>query len=132
MKRCPKCGSVTREEAECPICGESLAYEEYVDAKREKIKLGRHYLLYLFRSCFFSLVCIAVAVIINIVKAPCVDISFFVVYGIALLSLFASAFKRTFVLWNMWTCNDKFAEFSVSFFIIVCGLLSVIFAFVLW
>lgn len=132
MKICPKCKSRTVEEYECPICGESIAYEEKVCYEREKIKFNRYYLLYLFRNCAFTVVCLLTVAVINIIRTPKPDSSYVIIYGIIFVSLIVCIFKRTFIMWNLVTCNDRYATFTTNLFIIACGVLSVVLAAILW
>ena len=132
MKICPKCKSRTVEDIECPICGESITYEETIDEEKEKIRFNKYYLRYLLRNCLFALICTAAVIVINAINAPILDYSYFIIYGIAFMSLAASVFKRTFVMWNIIVCKERYATFTVNLFIIMSGLLSVKLAFAIW
>jgi hypothetical protein len=84
------------------------------------------------KNCIFSLLCLILVIIIMIVKAPSVDSSYLIVYGVSAISIFSSVFKGPLIKFNKLTCNDYFAEFSANLGIIISGLLSVVFALILW
>ncbi len=132
MKICPKCKSRTAEDIECHICGESLTYVEKAIEDREKIRFNKYYFFYLFRNCFFTLACIAALIIKNVIGKPVFGYSYFIIYGVALLSLVGSIFKRTFIKLNLSVCNRRYAEFTVNLFIIISGFISVILALAIW
>ena len=84
------------------------------------------------KNSIFSLICLISIIIIMIVKSPFVDYSYLIVYGVSAISVLGSVFKSPLVKLNKLTCNDYFAEFSVNLGIIISGLLSVVFALILW
>lgn len=84
------------------------------------------------KNSIFSLICLISVIIIMIVKSPFVDYSYLIVYGVCAISILGSVFKSPLVKLNKLTCNDYFAEFSVNLGIIISGLLSVVFALILW
>ncbi len=132
MKICPKCKMITEEINECPICKGSLTFEENVEAEKEKIRFNRYYLFYLLKSCLFTLAC-AVAVIIKmIISKPALDYSYAIVFGVLLLSLTGSLFKRTFIRLNYYVCNERYSRRTVDLSIILSGIISVILAFAMW
>lgn len=132
MKKCPKCYSVVREKNECPICGESLAYVEESCEAREKIRLNKHYLLYLVYSSAFSIVCLLIILFKVIVSQPTLDYSYFIIFGTAALSLIASLSKRTLIRWNEYVCTRSFSIATVNIGIIISGITSVIIALAIW
>lgn len=84
------------------------------------------------KNCIFSLICLISVIIIMIVKSPALAPSYFIIYGVSALSILGSVFKGPLIKLNKLTCNDYFAEFSVNLGIIISGLLSVVFALILW
>ncbi len=84
------------------------------------------------KNSIFSLLCLILVIIIMIVKAPSIDSSYLIVYGVSAISILGAVFKGPLVKLNKLTCNDYFAEFSVNLGIIISGLLSVVFALILW
>ena len=84
------------------------------------------------KNSILSLICLISVIIIMIVKSPFVDYSYLIVYGVSVISILGSVFKSPLVKLNKLTCNDYFAEFSVNLGIIISGLLSVVFALILW
>ena len=84
------------------------------------------------KNSIFSLICLISVIIIMIVKSPFVDYSYLIVYGVCAISILGSVFKGPLIKFNKLTCNDYFAEFSANLGIIISGLLSVVFALILW
>jgi hypothetical protein len=84
------------------------------------------------KNCIFSLLCLILVIIIMIVKAPSVDSSYLIVYGVSVISILDAVFKGPIIKLNKLTCNDYFAEFSANLGIIISGLLSVVLALTLW
>lgn len=83
-------------------------------------------------NCWFSGLALIVIIIRTIIAAPVLNYSYFIIYGIALLSLVGSLFKDTFVKWNRVTCNEEYSVFTVNLFIVLSSIVSVLLAFVLW
>lgn len=83
-------------------------------------------------NCWLSGLALTVIVIRTVAVMPRLDYSYFIIYGIALMSLVASLFKSAFIKWNRLTCNESFSVFTVNLFIILSSVISTLFAFVLW
>ena len=63
MKECPVCKSKVDEEFECPICWTTLTYEPECYGKGERYAFNKYYLRYLWRQCWFSLLCFVITVV---------------------------------------------------------------------
>ncbi|MBQ9744620.1 MAG: hypothetical protein IJW19_05790 [Clostridia bacterium] len=84
------------------------------------------------KSCCVSALAVLIIVIRAIIVKPAFDYSYFIICGIAVLSLVASIFKRTFIKWNMSVSKEEYATFTVNLFIIISSALPVLLAFILW
>ncbi|MBQ8393690.1 MAG: hypothetical protein IJX51_07990 [Clostridia bacterium] len=84
------------------------------------------------KSCCIPALAILIIVIRAVIVKPVFDYSYFIICGIAILSLVASIFKSTFIRWNMSVCKEEYATFTVNLFIIISSVLPILFAFILW
>jgi len=121
MKECPKCHSVVDAEYECKVCGESIFYEPFVDADRERIAKGyrlRYWLPKLWLTILASvLFLIALAVDRSIDKYVLMD---------AVLVLFGWLFvffRSRIVQAMLWKYSEDYAKFNttISSIVILVG-----------
>lgn len=124
MKECPKCHSVVDAEYECKVCGESIFYEPFVDADRERIAKG-HRLRYWLPK--FSLP-IAAAVIFIVALAVQRSIDKYVLMnaGLAVLSWLLVIFRRSFVQVMLWKYNEDYAKFDTKVSTVVISAASIL------
>ena len=122
MKKCPKCKMTVDENVECPFCKTSLVYELETNDGKE-YKLNKYFFLYLLKKCCFSLVCFIIIFIRFLITAPKIDMYFFLIIIMVILSMAISveqAFLKKEVYWRALTV------------IILSGLVAVVFSFIMW
>lgn len=83
-------------------------------------------------NCLLSLLALITVIARTISVTPKLDYSYFIIYGIVLISLIASVFKDAFIRWNRLVCNEEYSAFTVNLFIILSSIISVLLAFILW
>ena len=132
MKKCPRCQSVTEERDVCHICNSTVTFEAETDAAREKVGSIKYYFIYLLKNCIYSLICAASVIVLMLTGKPSLDYSYIIVFGILLLSLIGSVFKRTFIKLNRYTCTERYSKYTVELCILLSGAISVILAFAMW
>ncbi|MBE6611302.1 MAG: hypothetical protein E7632_02315 [Ruminococcaceae bacterium] len=112
MKECPKCHSVVDAEYECKVCGESIFYEPFVDADRERIAKGyrlRYWLPKLWLSILAS-----VLFLISLAVHRSIDKYVLMNAGFVLLGWLLVFFRSRFVQAMLWKYSEDYAKFDAT------------------
>ncbi|MBQ9121777.1 MAG: hypothetical protein IJY12_05405 [Clostridia bacterium] len=132
MKICPTCKMTVDAEAECPICGTTVTYEPKAPAEREKYVFNRYLVWYLFKHCWFSLLCFGVVLVRWILRSPQIDPYFFMILFLLAASLAFGVFERKIRQALLWKYSERYAAFTATFTKLISGAIAVVFAFVMW
>lgn len=125
MKKCPKCKMTVDESVECPFCKTSLVYEPEANGEK-KYKLNKYFFLYLLKKCCFSLVCFAIVFIRFLITFPKIDMYFFLIVVMMIISMAISVEQAFFK-------KDVYKVYCRALIVIILsGLLAVVFSFIMW
>lgn len=114
MKKCPVCKSIVDEEFECPICQTTLTDEPSCAEKREKYAMNRFYLRYLVGQCWFSLVAMAVVLVMTLLTDRQPIQACLAAWGLVAISILFSVFRRGLIKVSQWKYSQGYACFSVT------------------
>ena len=132
MKICPICKMTVNDNIECPFCQSTLTYEPTVSSEKEIYKLNKYLLLYFFRNCWFSLLCMTVVTINLIVLSfPLNALSVLSIF-LLVCTLLVSLFCRKLVMLNKKYYTFKYSSFRINLLKIITGVISVILSLALW
>ncbi|MBR7142860.1 MAG: hypothetical protein IKD06_04915 [Clostridia bacterium] len=108
-KHCPRCGAWIEEEVCCPLCGETLTYENAVEMKKERLPFNAHTRWFWIKTCGLS----AAVLLICLIAASCNGTLPKLGWLPALLSLWLGWQERALIRALMWKYTPSYAKFSL-------------------
>ena len=127
MKKCNVCGCIVDEISECPICGNTLTYEQPVMADKEHFKFNKYYLLYLLKSTWFALLCTVICTVIAIVSKPDFGVTVVPAVIMLLASFLFGIFNRSYARRIQWKYSEEWAKNRTIWAQLTTGVLAIIF-----
>jgi len=110
-KHCPRCGAWIEEEVCCPLCGETLTYENAVEMKKERLPFNAHTRWFWIKTCGLSAAVFLLCLMLSLFKG------LFLLCGWlpALLSLVLSWKERACIRLISWKYAPAYAKFHLLF-----------------
>jgi len=113
MKKCPKCGMLTAESGECPICHTTVTYEPIIYADKEKYAFNKYYARYQLKNCLFSIL-LLLAVTVRVIIAPPFLSAGIAAYALVLISFLCSFFYRRLTRYVQFMYSPEFSEWHIT------------------
>ncbi len=127
MKKCNVCECIVDEKSECPICGNTLTYEEPCMEDKEKFVFNKYYLLYLTKNTWFALLCTVIGIVIAITAKPEFDVTVCLAIAMLIASFLFGIFNRSYTRAIQWKYSEKWAKNRAVWAQFTTGVLAITF-----
>ena len=127
MKKCNVCGCIVDEISVCPICDNTITYEQPCMADKEHFVFSKYYLFYLLKNSWFSIICLIYGIVTAIIFRHNLNALIAPAALCLALSLYLSVFERQYARAIRWKYNKEYSLQHTLFYRYSFGIGSIIF-----
>lgn len=127
MKKCNVCGCIVDEISECPICGNTITYEEPCMEDKEKFVFNKYYLVYLLKNTWFASICTVIGSVIAIITKPELDTTLILAIALLIASFLFGVFNRRYAQAIQWKYSESWAKKRAHWSQFTAGILALVF-----
>jgi hypothetical protein len=127
MKKCNVCGCIVDEKSVCPICDNTITYEQPCMADKEHFVFSKYYLIYLLKNTWFSIICLIYIIATAIIFRHSLNALMATAAFCTALSLYLSVFERQYARAIRWRFNKEYSRQYTSLYKYLLGICAIVF-----